>query len=227
MILPRPALAPQHAPIDTTGHAKHLGLAMAGSSALHEQVELGRQGPSGASLDLLAASLSAPALHRLISLDLQLALALLDRLFWLSWCPATQRLYDLLLSVNRNPALPGSYRKWAELQLGKHPAITLSHAEEQRVGKRLRQVELDHLAGLSLRMLRSLPPGVVLATSPLLLLDLALVTPPSLVPYLYLDFILLADAALEPLEPLARHGTQIFHARLVAQQALTLRSTVR
>ena len=227
MIPPRPSLAPEHAPTATPGHLMHWGHAMAGSSDSIQNVELCGQGPKGTSLDLLAASLSAPALHRLILLDLQLALLLLDRLSWLSWCPATQRLYDLLISVNRNPALPGPYRKWAELQLGKHPGITLPHLAEQRVGKRLRQVELDHLAGLSLRMLRLLPPEVVLATSPLLLLDLALVTPPRLVPYLYVEFINLADAALEPLEPHAKHGTQIFHARLVAQQALTVVSTVR
>ena len=200
---------------------------MAGSVASIQQVEVSGHGPRGDSLDLLAASLSAPALHLLILLDLQLALRLLDRLSWLSWCPATQRLYDLLLSVNRNPALPGPYRKWAELQLGKHPGRTLPHLEEQHVGQRLRQVELDHLAGFSLRMLRFLPSEVMLATSPLSLLDLALVTPLRLVPYLYVDFIHLADAALEPLEPHAKHGTQIFHARLVAQQALAAGSTVR
>ena len=199
---------------------------MADSAASIQLVEGKGQGPSSDPLDLLAASLSAPALHKLISLDLQLALRLLDRLSWLSWCPATQRLYDLLLSVNRNPVLPSPYRKWAEIQLGKHPGRTLPHLEEQRVGQRLRQVELDHLAGFSLRMLRLLPAEVMLATSPLTLLDLALVTPLRLVPYLYVDFINLADAALEPLEAHAKHGTQIFHARLVAQQALAAVSAV-
>ena len=203
------------------------GYAMVESGALLPLDEVSGKGPRGDSLDLLAASLSAPALHRLILLNLQLALRLLDRLSWLKWCPATQRLYDLLLSVNRNQSLPGPYRKWAELQLGKHPGRTLSHLEEQRIGQRLRQVELDHLAGFSLRMLRFLPSEVRLATSPLSLLDLALVTPPRLVPYLYVEFINLADAALEPLEPHAKHGTQIFHARLVAQQALISGSSVR
>ena len=88
-------------------------------------------------------------------------------------------------------------------------------------------MELDRITGLSLRMFRLLPPEVVLATSPLLLLDLALVAPPRLVPYLYVEFINLADSALEPLERHAKHGTQIFHARLVAQQALKVLSAAR